>query len=287
MTIVRSGQVSVVVTLALLLTPISDPDSPFNMVDGTDGTSVEVNDISEIKPRQVLASSSSDYDSPSNGISSTPSSSSAKPTKSWATPSASQMVIPHSSIQPVNPSSLESGLTLTLQNVVATVSLGCELDLKKINFRTRNSEYNPQRFSGVVMRILEPRTTALIFQSGKIVCTGARNEEASNLATRKFARIVQRLGFPVKYLDFKIQNIVATCDLRFPIRLENLNQNHNQFSCYEPELFPGLIYRMVKPRVVLLIFVNGKVVFTGAKNRKDLEEALENIYPILKSYRKQ
>ena len=83
------------------------------------------------------------------------------------------------------------------RNVVSTVSLGCELDLKKINFRTRNSEYNPQRFSGVVMRILEPRTTALIFQSGKVVCTGARNEQASGLATRKFARIVQRIGFPV------------------------------------------------------------------------------------------
>lgn len=83
------------------------------------------------------------------------------------------------------------------------MSLGCELDLKKINFRTRNSEYNPQRFSGVVMRILEPRTTALIFKSGKVVCTGARNEQASSLATRKFARIVQRIGFPVSLNEQK------------------------------------------------------------------------------------
>jgi len=83
------------------------------------------------------------------------------------------------------------------RNVVSTVSVGCSLDLKEINFRTRNSEYNPQRFCGVVMRIREPRTTALIFQSGKLVCTGARNEEAACLATRKFARIIQRLGFQV------------------------------------------------------------------------------------------
>lgn len=246
---------------------------------------MEVDDSQELKT--PIARSSTFSDSSPCGSSSPAGSSLTKSTKAWATPSASLMVIPHSSIQPVNPLSSESGLTLTLQNVVSTVSLGCELDLKKINFRTRNSEYNPQRFSGVVMRILEPRATALLFKSGKVVCTGARNEQASSLATRKFARIVQRIGFPVKYLDFKIQNIVATCDLRFPIRLEDLNQKHTQFSCYEPELFPGLIYRMVKPRVVLLIFVNGKVVFTGAKNRQDLEDALEAIHPILKSFRKQ
>lgn len=67
----------------------------------------------------------------------------------------------------------------------------------------------------------------------------------------------------VKFYNFKIQNIVATCDLKFPIKLENLNHIHGQFSSYEPELYPGLIYRMVAPRVVLLIFVNGKIVLTG------------------------
>lgn len=66
-----------------------------------------------------------------------------------------------------------------------------------------------------------------------------------------------------KFLDFKIQNCIATADLRFPIKLEALQQAHGQFSSYEPELFPGLVYRMVRPRVVLLIFVNGKIVFTG------------------------
>lgn len=192
---------------------------------------------------------------------------------------------------------------------MSTVSLGCELDLQKINFRTRNAEYNPSRFHGVVMRIRYPRCTALIFRSGKLVCTGAKNESDAHLGARKFARIIQKLGFTVrpwksisifpnclihflgllfqiKFLDFKVQNLVATVDLRFPIRLEKLNQMHQQFSSYEPELFPGLIYRMVKPRVVLLIFVNGKIVFTGAKTRGDIHESLENIYPILQSFRK-
>lgn len=169
---------------------------------------------------------------------------------------------------------------------MVSVNLGCELTLQSINFRTRNSEYNPARFHGVVMRIRDPRCTALVFRSGKLVCTGARNESDANLAARKFARIIQKLDFPVKFFDFKVQNLVATVDLRFPIRLENLNHVHGQFSSYEPELFPGLIYRMIKPRVVLLIFVNGKIVFTGAKSRNDIHESLENIYPILQSFRK-
>ena len=116
----------------------------------------------------------------------------------------------------------------------------------------RNAEYNPKRFAAVIMRIREPRTTALIFSSGKMVCTGAKSEEDSRLAARKYARIVQKLGFPVsrfhflasdsnilmllftkaKFLDFKIQNMVGSCDVKFPIRLEGLVLTHSQFSRY-------------------------------------------------------
>ncbi|XP_056648729.1 uncharacterized protein LOC130453144 [Diorhabda sublineata] len=180
----------------------------------------------------------------------------------------------------------EPHTNITLQNCVSTVDLNTTLDLETINARTRNSEYNPARFHGVIMRLREPRTTALIFRSGKIVCTGARHEYDGLLASKKFARIIQKLGFSIKFSNFKVQNLVATCDLRFPIKLENLNMMHGQFSSYEPELFPGLVYRMVKPRLVLLIYVNGKIVFTGAKNREDIKEALHNIYPILRSFRK-
>ncbi|CAB3402662.1 unnamed protein product [Caenorhabditis bovis] len=174
----------------------------------------------------------------------------------------------------------------TLQNIVSTVNLGVQLDLKKIALHARNAEYNPKRFAAVIMRIREPRTTALIFSSGKMVCTGAKSEEASRLAARKYARIVQKLGFQAKFTEFMVQNMVGSCDVRFPIQLEGLCLTHAQFSTYEPELFPGLIYRMVKPRVVLLIFVSGKVVITGAKTKKDIDDAFNQIYPILKGYKK-
>ncbi|NXA35645.1 TBPL2 protein, partial [Eudromia elegans] len=193
---------------------------------------------------------------------------------------------PMTPVTPVTPASESSGIVPQLQNIVSTVNLACKLDLKNIALQARNAEYNPKRFAAVIMRIREPRTTALIFSSGKMVCTGAKSEEQSRLAARKYARVVQKLGFPAKFLDFKIQNMVGSCDVRFPIRLEGLVLTHQQFSSYEPELFPGLIYRMVKPRIVLLIFVSGKVVLTGAKERSEIYEAFENIYPILKGFKK-
>lgn len=175
-----------------------------------------------------------------------------------------------------------------LQNIVATVDLDCgKLDLKKIAMHARNAEYNPKRFAAVIMRIREPRTTALIFSSGKMVCTGAKSEKESRLAARKYARVIQKLGFPSKFKDFKIQNMVGSVDVKFPIRLEKLVLSHAQFSSYEPELFPGLIYRMVKPRIVLLIFVSGKVVLTGAKHRREIDDAFNNIFPILKGFQKR
>jgi len=184
------------------------------------------------------------------------------------------------------------------RNIVATVNLDCRLDLKTIALHARNAEYNPkviylhltcseydtnlsQRFAAVIMRIRDPKTTALIFASGKMVVTGAKSEDDSKLASRKYARIIQKLGFSAKFTDFKIQNIVGSCDIKFPIRLEGLASKHHHFSSYEPELFPGLIYRMIKPKIVLLIFVSGKIVLTGAKVREEIYQAFEAIYPTL------
>ncbi|KAH9915789.1 TBP-domain-containing protein [Epithele typhae] len=175
------------------------------------------------------------------------------------------------------------GIVPTLQNIVATVNLDCRLDLKTIALHARNAEYNPKRFAAVIMRIRDPKTTALIFASGKMVVTGAKSEDDSRLASRKYARIVQKLGFDAKFSEFKIQNIVGSCDVKFPIRLEGLAYSHGQFSSYEPELFPGLIYRMIKPKVVLLIFVSGKIVLTGP--RRNLHR-FNTIYTVLVEFRK-
>ncbi|CAL9058135.1 TATA-box-binding protein 1-like [Musa acuminata AAA Group] len=188
--------------------------------------------------------------------------------------------------QPVDLSLHPSGIVPRFQNIVSTVNLDCRLDLPAIAIQARNAEYNPKRFAAVIMRIRDPKTTALVFASGKMVCTGAKSEQQSNLAARKYARIIQKIGFPVKFENFKIQNIVGSCDVKFPIRLEGLAYSHQSFCTYEPELFPGLIYRMKQPKVVLLIFVSGKIVLTGAKVRDDIYTAFESIYPVLKEFMK-
>ena len=110
------------------------------------------------------------------------------------------------------------------------------------------------------MRIRDPKTTALIFASGKMVVTGAKSEDDSRLASRKYARIVQKLGFEAKFSEFKIQNIVGSCDVKFPIRLEGLAYSHGQFSSYEPEVG----YRDIWPLPLLTFsFSCSLVLFTG------------------------
>ena len=80
---------------------------------------------------------------------------------------------------------------LIIRNIVSTVNLDCPLNLKDIALQARNAEYNPRRFAAVVMRLRKPKTTALVFASGKMVCTGAKTENESRIAARKYARIIQ------------------------------------------------------------------------------------------------
>lgn len=180
-----------------------------------------------------------------------------------------------------------NGIVPEIQNVVATANLGVALELKSIAMKARNAEYNPKRFAAVIMRVRVPKTTALIFSSGKIVVTGAKHEGDSKLATKKYAKIIHKLGYSeARLLEFRVQNIVASCDVRFPVRLESLWNEHSDYCSYEPELFPGLIFRMLVPKIVLLIFVSGKVVLTGAKVREEIYDAFKNIYHVLCMYRK-
>ena len=192
--------------------------------------------------------------------------------------------MPAMSNDPMNPN---GKILIRIQNMSSTANLGIRLDLKKIALKCRNTEFNPRRFGAVIMRLREPRATALIFASGKMVVTGVKSTHNATLAAQKFAYIVEKVGFtPKELIDFKVQNIVGTADVGFPIRLEGLVYAHSAFASYEPELFPGLIYRLVSPRVVFLIFVSGKVVITGAKKEIDLSNALTKLYPVLVEFKK-
>ncbi|KAK9682070.1 hypothetical protein RND81_10G048000 [Saponaria officinalis] len=186
-----------------------------------------------------------------------------------------------------------SSIVPTIQNIVSTVNLDCKLNLQAIALHARNVEYNPKHFAAVIMRIRDPKTTALIFASGRLVCTGAKTESDSKLAARKYARIIEKfyfalfLGYPANFKDFRIQNIVGSCDVQFPIRLELFQCFSGGFAHYDPELFPGLIYRMVKSKIVILIFLSGKIVITEAKVRKEIYSAFENIFSLINQFKKK
>ena len=169
-----------------------------------------------------------------------------------------------------------------IQNIVSTCILRCHLDLPKIAISCRNTEYNSKRFAAAVMKLKNPKTTALVFSSGKIVCTGAKTEFFSKLAAKKFAKTIKKIGFQVRFTDFEIQNIVGSCDLGFPIKLTKLQMENLRYTHYEPEIFPGLIFRVFQPKVVILVFSSGKVVLTGAKSLPDIFEAYRKIVPLLK-----
>lgn len=179
-----------------------------------------------------------------------------------------------------------TGIRPKVQNIVSMFNLGTKLDLKHIGLHAKNAEYNPKRFAAVIMRIRDPKTTALIFESGKVVVTGAENEPEAKRGAKKFAKIIVKLNYPAKFRDFKVQNIVGSTAINFQVKLEPMAAENAIFSRYEPEIFPGLIFRMENPKVVLLIFVSGKIVFTGARSEDDLFKAFEKIYPLLCKYDK-
>ena len=187
---------------------------------------------------------------------------------------------------------------LRIVNVVSMVDLGCQLNLSDIAKSCKNSEYNPVRLNAVIMRIKEPKSVALIFNSGKMVCAGAKNEEDSKTAAKKFAKTVKKLVNQVIFKNFRIINMVATCDFKFRIHLTKLNSeisyklrktlNSKELEkkiSYEPQIFPGLIYHMDKPKLAVLVFSSGKVNFVGIKERDDAFEALKNIQPIIQKYK--
>jgi transcription initiation factor TFIID TATA-box-binding protein len=175
-------------------------------------------------------------------------------------------------------------ITPRLTNVVATVDTACCLELDNIVKYARNAEYNPKRIKAVIMRIREPRSTALIFSTGKIVCVGNKSFEAARLASRKFVRIIQKLGYAVKFENFKVQNIVASVGIDKLIRLEGLAFDHHLFTHWEAEIFPGLIYTMRELRMKILVFASGKIVFTGAKHEQYIYQAWAKLYPALLQY---
>jgi len=172
----------------------------------------------------------------------------------------------------------EEGLDYKIENVVATVVVEIteKIDLNVIARKHADVEYNPERFPGLVMRILKPKATILIFSTGKMVVTGMRKASEANRVVEKVLKNIRKAGIKVSNPEITIQNIVASGDLHTNIDL-NMAAIVMEYAMYEPEVFPGLIYRMQEPKTVFLIFSTGRIVCTGAKRKEIVKEAVRKL----------
>src|SRR3989339_2257253 len=164
-----------------------------------------------------------------------------------------------------------------IQNIVATTSLEKPVPLTKLARTQPNTEYNPETFPGLVLRIKEPKSAVLVFSSGNLVCTGTKSvaqvREVIDAVIRQIAKIGVRITQKPK---ITVQNIVASAsiDLKLNLNLLALQLENTE---YEPEQFPGLVYKLVDPTATFLLFSNGKLVCTGTKNKDQLEDSMRQL----------
>jgi transcription initiation factor TFIID TATA-box-binding protein len=169
--------------------------------------------------------------------------------------------------------------SIQVENVVASSDIGQELDLETLANDLVASDYNPDNFPGLVYRMQEPKAAALIFRSGKIVCTGANSIENVTTALQQVFDELRDLGIQVTDSpEIEVQNIVSSADLGHTLNLNAIAIGLGLENIeYEPEQFPGLVYRLDEPSVVALLFGSGKLVITGGKQLEDAEQALSVI----------
>jgi transcription initiation factor TFIID TATA-box-binding protein len=174
-----------------------------------------------------------------------------------------------------------------VENIVASTSFAEKLDLDVIAQSLEEAEYEPEQFPGLVYRLAEPKTATLLFRSGKANCTGAKNVEDVRKTVNIIADKLSAMGIEVyKKEDLKIviQNIVAISDLGTELNLNEVAMGLGLENVeYEPEQFPGLVYRIKDPKVAMLLFGSGKIVCTGARRTEDVSLAVEKLSNELQS----
>jgi len=169
--------------------------------------------------------------------------------------------------------------SLHIENIVASTQVADYLDLRVLSSKIKDADYDWKRFPGVVLRMQNPKITALIFSSGKVVLTGAKSTGALSQGLMVLSDKLRSLGFDIfKKPAYSVQNIVTTGDLGNAINLNEaaIGLNLEKIE-YEPELFPGLIYRLENPKVVILLYSSGKLIIIGCKTPDDAKAALQKI----------
>ena len=172
---------------------------------------------------------------------------------------------------------------LKVVNLVVTTDLEHKLHLEKIASTLANVEYNPEQFPGLIMRIKEPKTSALLFSSGKVVCTGAKEISQAKEAVQKIIESLKKMDVKITIEPIlTVQNMVGSGALGFDLNLNALTMKLRNVE-YEPEQFPGLVYKMKEPfPASFLLFSNGKIVCTGTKHEDEMDKCLNRLLVDLK-----
>lgn len=121
----------------------------------------------------------------------------------------------------------EPEIDIVINNVVCSFSVRCHLNLREIALNGLNVEYRKEN-GMITMKIRRPYTTASIWSSGKITCTGATSEPQAKIAARKFARSLQKLGFNVRFNNYRVVNVLGTCSMPFAIRISSFSERHRE-----------------------------------------------------------
>jgi len=176
-------------------------------------------------------------------------------------------------------------IEVKVENIVASTIFAEKLDLDVIATSLEEAEYEPEQFPGLVYRLSSPKTATLLFRSGKANCTGAKNIEDVRKTVDIIADKLKKLGVKVyKDLEIVVQNMVATADLGGELNLDEVAVAFGLENVeYEPEQFPGLVYRVKEPKVVMLLFGSGKIVCTGGRNTEDVSTAVQDLSEKLNS----
>lgn len=175
---------------------------------------------------------------------------------------------------------------INVVNIVVSSDLKHPIPLEKMAASLSNTEYNPEQFPGLVLRIKEPKTSSLIFSSGKIVCTGARNLADVERAIEKIKEAVAKIGIKITIKpEIVVQNLVASSAIGVNLNLNTLAMKLSNTE-YEPEQFPGLVYKLMDAKATFLLFGNGKVVCTGTKSEAEVKAALEKLIVNIKKVNK-
>ncbi|KAG5683842.1 hypothetical protein PVAND_013105 [Polypedilum vanderplanki] len=184
----------------------------------------------------------------------------------------------------VEEESEEPEIDIVISNVVCAFSVRCHLSLKHIALQGANVEF--KRENGMVtMKLRKPYTTASIWSSGKITCTGATSEEQAKIAARRYARMLQKLNFRVRFQNYRVVNVLGTCKMPWAIKIVQFSEKYKKEASYEPELHPGVTYNLKNPTATLKIFSTGSMTVT-ARSVADVQAAIEHIYPLVYEFKK-